>query len=85
MALCGFLRRKFIKDGDTRGIKAKTVYPPMPVGECRMMDHGAISTRLNSKQLAILRFADLSPPHKTLVPFFPPKSPQLHDAPPWCA
>ena len=30
--------RKFVKDGDTRGIKAKTVYPPMPAswpaGEC---------------------------------------------------
>jgi hypothetical protein len=24
------LWRKFVKDGDTRGIKAKTVYPPMP-------------------------------------------------------
>jgi hypothetical protein len=32
------LWRKFVKDGDTRGIKAKTVYPPMPAtwpaGEC---------------------------------------------------
>jgi hypothetical protein len=32
------LRRKFVKDGDTRGIKANTVYPPMPTswsaGEC---------------------------------------------------
>jgi hypothetical protein len=32
------LWRKFVKDGDTRGIKAKIVYPPMPAtwpaGEC---------------------------------------------------
>ena len=32
------LWRKFVKDGDTRGIKAKTVYPPMaaswPAREC---------------------------------------------------
>ncbi len=26
------LWRKFVKDGDTRGIKAKTVYPPKPAG-----------------------------------------------------
>ena len=28
------LWRKFVKDGDTRGIKAKTVYPPKPAS-CR--------------------------------------------------
>jgi hypothetical protein len=36
------LWRKFVKDGDTRGIKAKTVYPPMPAtwpaGECSEPD-----------------------------------------------
>jgi hypothetical protein len=28
------LWRKFVRDGDTHGIKAKTVYPPVPAGEC---------------------------------------------------
>jgi hypothetical protein len=28
------LARKFVKVGETRGVKAKTVYPPMPAREC---------------------------------------------------
>jgi hypothetical protein len=64
------LRRKFVKDGDTRGIKAKTVYPPMPAswpaGECWEPDKifGQIQAGLlNAKSIGWLptkaRFADV--------------------------